>query len=106
MHKHSHLNCFVPPHILTNIATKGTLGQRNMAIQTLRTSEQMRGQRQALSEFTAAAFRVVVGGKERIVYNANHGSSLPGTAVRHENDPASSDVGVNEAFDGSGVTYD
>lgn len=106
MHKHSHVNCFVPPHILTNIATKGTAGQRNMAINTLRTSEQMRGQRQALSEFTAAAFRVTVGGKERIVYNANNGSSLPGTVARQENDPASTDVAVNEAFDGSGVTYD
>lgn len=106
MHKHSHVNCFIPPHILMNIATKGTVGQRNMAISTLRASEQMRGQRQALSEFTAAAFRVAVGGKERIVYDAKHGSSLPGTVVRRENDPASSDVGVNEAFDGSGVTYD
>ena len=106
MHKHSHMNCFIPPHILMNIATKGTVGQRNMAISTLKASEQMRGQRQALSEFTAAAFRVAVGGKERIVYDAKHGSSLPGTAVRRENDPATPDVGVNEAFDGSGVTYD
>ena len=77
-----------------------------MAISTLKASEQMRGQRQALSEFTAAAFRVAVGGRERIVYDAKHGSSLPGTVVRRENDPATSDVGVNEAFDGSGVTYD
>jgi len=106
MHKHSHVNCFVPPHILTNIATKGTVSQRNMAIHTLRTSEQMRGQRQALAEFTAAAFRVAVSGKERIVYNANNGSSLPGTPVRREGDPAGTDVGVNEAYDGSGITYD
>src|SRR5215212_7136591 len=106
MHKHSHVNCFIPPHILMNIATKGTVGQRSMAISTLKASEQMRGQRQALSEFTAAAFRVAAGGKERIVYDAKNGSSLPGTVVRRENDPAASDVGVNEAFDGSGVTYD
>src|SRR5215213_6251242 len=106
MHQHSHVNCFVPPHILMNIATKGTVGQRNMAISTLKASEQMRGQRQALSEFTAAAFRVAVGGRERIVYDARNGSGLPGTAVRNENDAASSDVAVNEAFDGSGMTYD
>jgi Zn-dependent metalloprotease len=100
------MNCFVPPHILKNIATKGTENQRAMAIETLKTSEQMRGQRQALADFSAAAFRVQVGTKERIVYDARNGSSLPGTIARQENDPATADVTVNEAFDGSGVTYD
>ncbi|MGE5377335.1 MAG: M4 family metallopeptidase, partial [Bacteroidota bacterium] len=33
-------------------------------------------------------------------------SSLPGMVVRRENDPPSTDVAVNEAFDGSGATYD
>lgn len=106
MHRHSPINCFVPPHILKNIATKGTETQRNLAIQTLKTSEQMRGQRQALADFRAAAFRVAVDVRERIVYDAKFGSSLPGTVARRENDPAVADVTVNEAFDGSGVTYD
>ena len=107
MHRHSPVNCIVPPHILTNIATKGTEAQKDMAISTLKQSAQMRGQRQALSDFTAATFRVaVVGGKERVVYDAQNGSSLPGAVVRRETDPASSDVAVNEAFDGSGATYD
>ncbi len=107
MHKHSPVNCIVPPHVLKNIATKGTESQKNLAIATLRSSAQMRGQRQALADFGAATFRMAaVGGKERIVYDAKNGSSLPGTVVRKETDPASSDVAVNEAFDGSGVTYD
>ena len=107
MHKHFPVNCILPPHILKNIATKGTETQKDMAINTLKLSEQMRGQRRALADFPTAAFRVaVVGGKERIVYDAQNGSSLPGTPVRRENDPASPDVAVNEAFDGSGVTYD
>ncbi len=106
MHKHSPMNCFVPPHILKNIATKGTEKQRALAIDTLKTSEQMRGQRQALADFSAAAFRVQMAGKERIVYDARNGSSLPGTIARRENDPATADVGVNEAFEGSGITYD
>lgn len=107
MHKHSAINCIVPPHILTNIATKGTEEQKDQAITTLKRSAQMRGQRQALADFTAAAFRVaVVGGKERVVYDARHGTSLPGTVVRRETDPASSDVTVNEAFDSAGWTYD
>lgn len=106
MHKHFPVNCILPPHILTNIATKGTDSQKDMAVTTLKLSAQMRGQRRALSDFTAAAFRVAVSGKERIVYDAKNGSSLPGTKVRGENDPPTADVAVNEAFDGSGATYD
>jgi Zn-dependent metalloprotease len=106
MHRHSSVNCFLPPHVLKNIATKGTESQKNLAIMTLKTSARMRGQRQALADFSAAAFRVTGGGKDRIVYDARNGSSLPGTIVRRENDPATEDVAVNEAFDGSGITYD
>jgi Zn-dependent metalloprotease len=54
----------------------------------------------AVSRFSA------VGGKERIIYDAKFGSSLPGTPVRGEEDGSTSDVAVNEAFDGSGATYD
>lgn len=109
MTAHLHpINCIVPPHMLENIATNGTETQRNLAIETLKASEQMRGQRRALMDFTAAAFRVAAAGagKERIVYDAKNGTSLPGAPVRNEGDPPSSDVAVNEAYDGSGVTYD
>jgi Zn-dependent metalloprotease len=106
MHRHSPVNCFVPPHILKNIATKGTESQKNLAISTLKASAQMRGQRQALAEFSAATFRVAVGDKDRVIYDAKNGSNLPGTVVRKEGDGPTGDVAVNEAYDGSGVTYD
>ena len=106
MHKHSCVNCFIPPHMLKSIAANGTENQKNTAIDTFKVSAQMRGQRQALADFHAATFRVAVGGKERIVYDAKNGSNLPGTVARRENDPPSTDVTVNEAFDGSGTTYD
>lgn len=106
MHKHSHLNCILPPHILKNIVSNGTPGQKNLAINTLKLSAQMRGQRQALADFTAATFRVAMGGKDRVIYDARNGSSLPGTVARKEGDAPSADVAVNEAYDGSGVTYD
>jgi Zn-dependent metalloprotease len=106
MHKHFPVNCFVPPHILKNIATNGTDTQKNLAIDTLKVSARMRGQRQALADFAAATFRVAAVGKERVVYDAKYGSNLPGTVVRKEGDPAGSDVAVNEAYDGSGITYD
>lgn len=106
MHKHYGINCFIPPHILKNIATKGTESQKTLAIDTLKVSERMRGQRLALADFAAAAFRVPGEGKNRVVYDAKNGSSLPGTIARKEGEPASTDVTVNEAYDGSGITYD
>jgi Zn-dependent metalloprotease len=108
MHNHRHpIHCIIPPHMLKEIATNGTKGQRDMAVETLKASAQMRGQRIALSDFTAATFRVeAVGGKDRVIYDAKNGSTLPGTLVRKEDDPPSADVAVNEAFDGSGATYD
>src|SRR5512140_854978 len=99
MHKHPYIHCFLPPHILKNIVTNGTESQKNLAIDTLKISARMSGQRQALAEFAAATFRVAVGGKDRVIYDAKNGSSLPGTVVRKEDDPAVSDVAVNEAYD-------
>ena len=49
---------------------------------------------------------VAKGGKQRTIYDAKNGSKLPGMVVRNEGDPASSDQAVNEAYDGSGITYD
>ena len=106
MHRHAPVNCFVPPHIWKSIALKGTLRQKNLAVDTLKLSAQMRGKRQALADFTAATFRVVAGGKDRVIYDAKNGSSLPGTVVRREGEGPTTDVAVNEAYDGSGVTYD
>ena len=107
MHKHHHpVNCIVPPHMLEEIANKGSETQRSLAISTLKASEQMRGQRRALADFTGAAFRVASGGKERIVYDAKNGTTLPGTPVRNEGEGPVADVAVNEAYDGSGATYD
>ncbi|HKI54809.1 MAG TPA: M4 family metallopeptidase [Anaerolineales bacterium] len=108
MHNHRHpIHCIVPPHVLEQIATKGSDTQKSLAIDTLKASERMRGQRRALADFSGAVSRfAAVGGKERIIYDAKNGSTLPGTVVRNEGDPDSSDVTVNEAYEGSGATYD
>ena len=107
MHKHNPIHCILPPHMLEDIANNGTAAQRVLAISNLKASAQIAGKRRALSDFTGAAFRVAaVGDKERIVYDARNGSNLPGTTVRKEGDPPVADVAVNEAYDGSGVTYD
>ena len=106
MHQRNPINCIVPPHILRSIATNGSDAQKNLAMETIKGSARIRGQRQALAEFSPAAFRVAVGGKDRVVYDAKNGSSLPGTVVRKEGEGPVADVAVNEAYDGSGVTYD
>ncbi len=110
MHHHLPVLCIIPPYMLQEIARNGSQAQRDMAVRTLIASEQLRGQRRALRELkglvSVAAFTAVAGGKQRTVYSAQQGSQLPGVKIRSEGEPVSSDVGVNEAYDGSGVTYD
>lgn len=112
MHNHrSPIFCILPPHILVSIASKGSSAQRDMAIDTLQAGAATRAQRQTMMELNQASLvgamaGTVSGGKNRTIYDAKNGSSLPGTAVRKEGDPPASDVAVNEAYDGSGVTYD
>jgi Zn-dependent metalloprotease len=54
----------------------------------------------------ALAAQPAVAGKQRTVYDAQTGTVLPGIQVRDEGDPPTGDDAVNEAYDGSGATYD
>ncbi|MBI3153140.1 MAG: M4 family metallopeptidase [Chloroflexi bacterium] len=107
MHAHHSILCITPPHMLQEIVRNGSPTQRDIALQTLITSEQIRGQRRVMKSMAAfMATAVPSGNKERAIYDVKNGTQLPGTLVRGEGDPASSDPAVNEAYDGSGVTYD
>ena len=110
MHHHLPVLCIIPPHMLQEIARNGSQAQRDMAIRTILISGQTRGQRRAFRELkglvTASSMAATGGGKQRTVYSAQQATQLPGVKVRGEGDPASSDVAVNEAYDGSGITYD
>ena len=97
--------CIIPPHMLREIAQRGSEGQREWAWRTLTMSEQVRGQRQTLSILAALAV-TPAGQKRRAVYNARHGDILPGTLAREEGDDATGDLAVDEAYDGAGATYD
>jgi Zn-dependent metalloprotease len=92
--------------MLKQIITNGTDAQRNFAMRTMETTANFRGQRQAMRDFASVLSFAISTGKERIIYDAKEGSTLPGTIVRKEGDPAATDPAVNEAYDGSGVTYD
>ena len=99
------IHCIIPPHMLREIARRGSAGQQAWAWQTLTLSEQMRGQRLTLSVI-AAMGSTATGTKRRSIYDARNGSTLPGRLVRGEGDPKSKDPAVNEAYNGSGATYD
>ncbi|WP_291298039.1 M4 family metallopeptidase [Elioraea sp.] len=52
------------------------------------------------------AARKRAGGRQRAVYSARQGQSLPGTLIRPEGAPPTGDAAVDEAFEGAGTTYD
>ncbi|UCG85757.1 MAG: M4 family metallopeptidase [Gemmatimonadota bacterium] len=102
-HRHP-LHCIVPPHMLESIAERGTARQQEIARATMVASDQIRTERLAVTARAVAA--VQPGAKERIVYTANSGTSLPGQRLRGEGEPPTGDAAVDEAYDGSGDTYD
>ena len=99
------IHCILPPHMVERIIENGKEAQVERAMQTLNVSGEIRGLRQSLAEIARKA-ATSVGNKDRVVYDAQNGSTLPGTLVRSEGDPPASDKAVNEAYDGAGATYD
>lgn len=102
------VHCIVPPFLLQEISENGTPVQQEHARQNLAASAQMRAIRAVTSGETGfvekpSEFTTV---KERLVYDVEQGSVLPGVLARGEGDPPIDDVAVNEAYDGAGATYD
>ncbi|MEH2172629.1 M4 family metallopeptidase [Nostoc sp.] len=95
--------CIVPPHILKNVVVNGNPQQRTWAFHTLNISAQFLGRRNVVGNIS---FAPSPGEKRRTIYDAKYGQQLPGTLVRGEGDPPSSDAAVNEAYDAAGATYD
>ncbi|MCB9422868.1 MAG: M4 family metallopeptidase [Ardenticatenaceae bacterium] len=92
--------------MLQELARNGTAAQKEMALRNLTFGEQVREDRQNLGGVAAMDLTEATTAKERIVYDAQNGSGLPGTPVRGEGDPATGDLAVDEAYDGAGATYD
>ena len=100
------IQCIIPPHMHKNIVDNGTDEQRQKAMNSIVSAERLRAQRAVMAQMTALVRTVAVEEKQRQVFNANHGSSLPGTLVRAEGAPPTGDPATDEAYDGSGATYD
>lgn len=97
---------FIPPHILEAVAANGDEAQRNAAFLNLETSARMRGERQAMGSMPALLGFLSTGLKRRTVYTAGNERTTPGTRVRGEGDKPTGDLAADEAYDGSGLTYD
>jgi Zn-dependent metalloprotease len=95
----------IPTYILRSIILNGDKRQQAAAWFTLSASEQIRGERRILTALGPLA-NTATGTKRRTIYDARHGYSLPGRLVRGERDPKSKDIAVNEAYNGSGATFD
>jgi len=91
--------------MLRAIVERGTSEQRAWALQALVVSERIRGRRELLGEI-ASMIATPTEGKQRSLYDAGHGSQLPGALVRSEGDKPVKDAAVNEAYEGAGATWD
>jgi Zn-dependent metalloprotease len=100
-----HVEGIIPQEMLKKIAKNGTEAQKDLALHNLSLSGFIRGQRSVLGPvaFITAAAAVQ---KCQKVYDTHNTTDLPGDIVRNEGDPASSDIAVNEAYDGASATYD
>ncbi len=96
----------IPGYMLRHLAEHGPARLRKMAFRSLEQSEHLRGQRAMLAHLGAVALTTPTGTRRRTIYDAAHGTRLPGMLVRSEGNPSGTDEAVNEAYNFSGVTYD
>jgi Zn-dependent metalloprotease len=101
-----HAVCFiVPPHCLKHLSTNPDQKVQSRAREALEVAAAARGMRAAIGPLTAA-LAASPGVKRRTIFDANHGSTLPGAIVRSEGAKQAKDRDANEAYDYSGDTYD
>jgi Zn-dependent metalloprotease len=110
------LFCAVPPYMLSKVATHGTERQRDWALRTLSADTTIRharavntkargrkGAREGHDLLAATA----PAARNRIIWDARHSWEVTGgKRVRDEDDGATGDPAVDEAFDGFGDTWD
>lgn len=101
------------PLIFSEIAKNGSDSQKKWAEDSLTLSDKIRQDRLAfipphqqpnpliLKEEPVAPWR-----KNRRIYSAGNTTNLPGQEIRKEGDSSVSDDAVNQAYDGTGATFD
>jgi Zn-dependent metalloprotease len=79
--------------------------ERHCLLDTAEVSAHLRGQR-SIAPVMMGIVAGATGEKRRTIYDAQNKSKLPGKRVRGEDSKPSTDVAVNQAYDGAGATYD
>jgi len=105
------LFCILPPHIFQEIAKNGSEKDREAALEILATDHIHRIRR---ATFTAMGGLKLPPPKlpsprisvvHRLIYDCKHTMHLPGTLVRSEGQPPTTDKSANNAYDHLGETF-
>ena len=99
----------VPPHVLDKLARNDDPALSGPAQQTLMRDSELRGRRRVTAEFGLAAAPLAKAPSNqplRTLYDAEHGTDLPGTKVLAEGTNSVQDATVNRAFAGLGATFE
>ncbi len=108
VHRHS-IFCILPPHVLHEMARRGSPAQRNAALRTLALDATQRSQRLTLQLLASVPHPAAAGAApavHRTIYSSQNEETTSGKLVRSEGQSAGTDQAVNEAYDGLGHTFD
>lgn len=101
------MQCILPPHMADAIKMRGTAKHKKMVDTLAREADKVRAGRHPVTrrkrKIKAASTEAPK--PNRKVYDAKKKATLPGTLVRSENDEASNDQEVDEAFLGAGDVF-
>ncbi|CAA9325612.1 MAG: putative metalloprotease [uncultured Friedmanniella sp.] len=99
---------FIPPYLLDHLATAavdspaGAIGRSTLVL-----DQRLREQRSRPAVLPRVrSVRAGVPAERRVVHSAGGTETLPGTPVRSDDDPATGDAAVDEAFASSGQVWD
>ncbi|MHA4866795.1 M4 family metallopeptidase [Duganella sp. PWIR1] len=107
MAEHPHgCTCFIIPSKMLRKLAQATADdcERDCLLDQAEMSAHLRGQRSVAPVMMGLV--AATGEKRRTIYDAQNKTQLPGKLVRSEEGKPSTDKAVNEAFEGSGATYD
>ena len=102
------IHCLIPPHVFDHMAQSKDPKTRRLAVDALTAGAEVRTMRSMLGVMPVmSAIPSPAGKKHRLVYDMQGKRyPLPGKLVRSEGSRASKNPAVNEAYNGSGTTYD
>lgn len=105
------MHAIVPPYLLARLAAADAphLAVAAEAARATLAMPRVYHPARATLDLSVEGDALVVQGSpapDRVISDAQHRERLPGVRVRGEDDPASGDTAVNQAFDGLGDTFD